>query len=207
MPTLWAEYSRSLPAYICRGDFLFGIKIRYSFILFVFVSVISFDYDLLISAFSCMLIHEMGHMVCATLIGYKICYLEATADGLSIVTEKAEHSCHSVMICAAGPLANLLCSLLCIFWGGSLKSFFVLINLSLGLFNLFPVSFLDGGKILISILSEYLHPKTVYRIKSLVDSLLLFALWCVGIYVFLFANSHSISLFLSVYGLINMSFE
>jgi len=90
------------------------------------------------------LLHECGHILLLILSGGK---LKGVSFGICGITLKAEYPPSyfaKIMISLGGPLAGIICFLLCRNAGKTL-ALFADINLWLSLFNLLPISFLDGG--------------------------------------------------------------
>lgn len=107
-----------------------------------------------------LLIHEAGHLAAAAKLKIEISYLGILPFGIAIRL-KDEHTRPTkqrILVAAAGPAASFLGALaavLCRKWlGEDAFSFLFCANLSLGLFNLLPISSFDGGRILFYLLSD-----------------------------------------------------
>jgi len=111
-------------------------------------------------AFFSIALHEMGHMVVAYFLGYKMSVVRLTPVGFSLSINGRDFTrVNSIKIYTAGPVMNLL-----LFAGGSLAAFafpefnrtlnlLSTTNLYLALFNLIPAFPLDGGRILLEVLA------------------------------------------------------
>ncbi len=92
-----------------------------------------------------MFLHEAGHLVVAFLLGLHIYRFGVNWKGMYVVRE-AGPLASNVMVSLAGPVTNLLLSLV---WYRSTS--FSLVNLCFGLVNLLPIESSDGDRILRSI--------------------------------------------------------
>lgn len=126
----------------------------------------------------CAVIHELGHSLTASSLGYKLdkiylmpfgAMVKGEIDGLKIVDE--------IKVALAGPMVNLLISALfvALWWvfpeTYAYTEMVVTANLSLGLINLLPTMPLDGGRVLTALINKKLtESKTIVvcRILALV---------------------------------------
>ena len=104
-------------------------------------------------AFLAALLHESGHILCECMIGRRFPALEISPAGITMKVCPEEQSVmYSVLLAAAGPMANLLTAGICMAAGVPSSAFsrwcFVGVNLITAAFNLLPVPPLDGAVIL-----------------------------------------------------------
>lgn len=92
-----------------------------------------------------MLLHEIGHLVAAFLLGLRIRGVGINWKGLYMVRETGPLG-SNLLVSLAGPVANLLIAFL-LYRAAS----FSLANLCFGLVNLLPIQGSDGDRILGSI--------------------------------------------------------
>lgn len=87
--------------------------------------------------------HEFGHLTAMRIFGIKLHSLrfygagiKITADDMSAISKPAR-----ALIYLAGPLTNLLFAMI---FNGDIRA----LNLALAVFNLLPIAYFDGGKLL-----------------------------------------------------------
>lgn len=195
---------QSPTAYLCRGDILFKIKIKYSFIFLVVSAILMLKCQVMLCAVICICIHEASHIISSKFLGYEVRSFEFHAQGLSIDLDKEPKSVESIIILSSGPLANLICSVMYMAFTDNPNSAFVIFNLSFGLFNLIPLRFLDGGRLLENLLQFMFSPTISKNLFTFINYFMLFIVWTFSIYCFLFSNSHNASLFFCIFTLINL---
>jgi len=112
-------------------------------------------------AFVAITIHEASHILVSIAQGRKLCSVRIFLVGLNAVF--SENYCKDInyfLINIIGPLSNLLISLVCFLLStyylpkSDNMGFFILINLSLGIFNMLPILPLDGGRIFRDVLTS-----------------------------------------------------
>ena len=105
--------------------------------------------------------HELGHLTVMRLFGIKLHALrfygagiKITADDMSAISRPAR-----ALIYLAGPLTNLLLALL---FRGDPRT----LNLALAVFNLLPIAYFDGGKLLSLIFPNRRIPLNLLSVAS-----------------------------------------
>jgi len=160
-----------------------GIKLRVNilfFFLLVLYAVAGLLFDALI-IFAVVVLHELWHMIVALGNGYEIEEIEllpfggvVRLRGMIEVNPAAEFKS-----AAAGPLASLVTAVVALGWfssAGNLGPYaqlFVLTNLAVGLFNLLPITPLDGGRMMRAILVQRLGFIAGNRISAQISGYLL----------------------------------
>lgn len=163
--------------------------------------------------FASMLLHEMGHVAAAVLLGKKVSAVKLLPVGLSACMQ--ENTCsrwENIIIYSGGPSVNILLSMSAYImnayglFDSDAGHFFMLLNIYLALFNMIPLLPLDGGKILREVMALRLGLLLAnsYVVKaSAVLSLLLallgaiqmfnsphnFSLFVIGLYIFFYLDS------------------
>ncbi|NLK39241.1 MAG: hypothetical protein GX303_03190 [Clostridiales bacterium] len=153
-----------------------------------------------------ILLHEGGHLLAQRLLCGKRCRIRPVPFGLSITLSNTMISYkRELMICAAGPLANLLAACLSVLLMHSFglysdgMLFFLVCNLLLGVVNLLPVKTLDGGRILLCLLLMLTLPHTAERISNGVSMALICLIWVSAVYLWLNIGQNPYLIFLSIY--------
>lgn len=101
----------------------------------------------------CALLHELGHIAAFWVFTHKKPQLQFSLNGITLKLDGARLSLRQEdLLLLAGPAANLLAALACGLLlrrrAGHLLYFFCCENLCMALFNLLPIGFLDGGRLL-----------------------------------------------------------
>ena len=143
------------------------------------------------------LIHEVGHLIAARLqkipiVAFRFDILGARLDvGDRLIGYREEW-----LLCAAGPMASLLFSLLMApLW--RFGSFFFAVSCAsflLGLLNLLPVRGFDGGRMAEAFLCRFFGARVGFSVMTLVTHTALLLLWSVSVY-FLLRTGGGIALF------------
>lgn len=126
----------------------FGInfKISYIFTLSLAIFIAADKTGNIIPLLIATLAHELGHLVCMSLLKAKPSEINLTLGTIRIVNNTFTTNNETLLILLAGPLANLALFLVFINLKG--LELFAIINLVIFLFNLLPIEGLDGGSIL-----------------------------------------------------------
>ena len=153
-----------------------------AFLFFIISQGASYSIVFAISA----IIHELSHIIFLHLYKAKINRITIFPFGIDILCETKHLSYKKELVCTlAGSFANLLFSFVSYFillrFPTPLLLFFVLSNLFLGIMNLIPVSFFDGGKALRLLLYDYIELDKAFYIHRSLDILssILFVIFAV----------------------------
>ena len=159
----------------------------------------------------CYLVHELGHIITTYLVGGKIKKISMGAFRLAIgydsygLTYKQEF-----LVSISGVLFNLIFSLICLLInknGNETLSFLTVCNFSLALVNLYPVSILDGGKVLKLTLLGLFSENKAENISNTVSFICVILLWFASVYLQLMFNANISTLLISVFLLIQLCFS
>ena len=122
-------------------------------------------------AFVCCALHELGHITAMKLFGIHIKGLTLYSGGVKLKSDSLAlcGTLTEISVLAAGPLVNLLLGAAGCFFGNRL---FAGINISLLLFNLLPLSSLDGGRILAAVSERFCPLWDIRKLFRISDILL-----------------------------------
>lgn len=124
-----------------------------------------------------LLIHESGHLAAVCACGLRPEELRAELGGFTIKYEGGGYI-KDAAVAFAGPAASLTAALCSSLLNG--PRFFTGLNAVFAVFNLLPISGLDGERALRSLISVFLPAEKVYRITLLSELFCLSALFYFG---------------------------
>lgn len=143
------------------------------------------------------LLHELGHVAAATALGIDLREVRLDVLGARLQTAGRLHSyAAEVVLCAAGPAVNfiLFFLLLPFLERTAFLSSLGLASLSLGVFNLVPISGFDGGRIFSGLLHKLLPPVLAEQLARVASFLSLLCIWMLSVWLLLRTGT-SLSLF------------
>ncbi|OKP76362.1 Zn-dependent protease [Paenibacillus sp. P3E] len=131
------------------------------FVLIMLLSVITGQFLELLTLFTIVFIHELGHVCAALLCGVHVKSIQLLPfGGVAVMEDHGRlNATREIGIAVAGPLQNLLLILMAYglqqagYGSSGFLAYFIQANAIIGLFNLLPVLPLDGGKIFQATLS------------------------------------------------------
>lgn len=174
-------------------SFLIGstqITVSFWFVAVITLLLILFPTSQAGWVFVFCVIHELGHLSAMLACGKKAKKIELGYFGIKIVTDKRFlPPLREALIASGGPCINLFVSSILFIIG---KENLAVINLSLALFNLIPVSTLDGGHILSALFPD---SKILKKLSLAVIILLLL----LGIIVAVYSEKNFTVLIVSLY--------
>ena len=163
-----------------------------------------------------VMIHEFGHYIVAKKLGYKLDKFYLSPYGVSLnYREKIFSTDDEIMIAVAGPALNIVIAILitCFWWIVpelyTSTADFVSFNFFLAVFNMLPAYPLDGGRVLVSLISKLTGRQKAYKISMLFNvlfSILFFCLFVYSCFVDVNITFALMSVFL-ILGLIDTKFE
>lgn len=143
--------------------------------------------------FACSLtavvLHEFAHAKVARRFGYALNEIKVMPYGAALCGAVDLRPKHEIAIAAAGPALNLVLGMIfAAMWWLVPSSYmftqtFCVCNIYIGLFNVLPVYPMDGGRVLLALLSVKLNRRkayTVCRVISALFGILAIALFCVS---------------------------
>lgn len=163
--------------------------------LFIIFSILilyfgNFKYFLIYTA--AVSLHELAHYYVSKKLGYKLNNLYIMPYGICLnYKENVFNNSDELYIALAGPFFNLLLCFICLsLWWLFPETYYYLdyfcfCNLALALFNLIPCFPLDGGRVLLSILSKKYDRENVFNICIMLNylvSLFLIIMFIISIF-------------------------
>lgn len=149
------------------------------------------------------LVHEFGHLLSLLMLNLKPKGVVFKVGAISIIGSFALNTRGELFLNLAGPILNLL--LFFIFFGCYLilgTAFtrdFALINLVLGVFNLLPVTGLDGGSIVNILILKTLKPFTANTVCIIISSITILLIFILGVNIFYTTKTNPSLILLSLY--------
>lgn len=170
------------------------------YVSFLFCAVLCFMLaidrtGLIIPTFFAIFIHEGGHMLAMWAAECQLRAIRLIPTSVQIVRGFSPKRGGEVAITLCGPAANLL--MFCVlglnylFFKSEQSLIFSMLNLVIALFNLMPVSGLDGGTLLAAILARFTDIYRAERIVKIITAAFSFIAFLFGVYLWV---SHSVNL-------------
>lgn len=157
-------------------------KIKLSFSFFAVLAVLLFfgDNFAVITALLCCFLHEFGHMIMMYKFSVPITEITLYGGGIKLKcdTDRLYSRKSEICVLLAGAAVNILCFFI---FKGFLKQF-AYTSLVLGLFNLLPFKYFDGGRVLKLIFEDSIsvYMNSAYRVLR---SLIILVTVCVIIFM------------------------
>ncbi len=184
-------------------------KIGVIAILFTLLSVSSSQYPLILVL--CYAIHEGGHLFFAKVCGVKMRKFQMKLFRLRLSYDFDGVSYMKELIISLGGIAfNLIFLVLPLIFRLRMSEaigFYILCNASLALMNIYPVSSLDGGRVLRCLLLLIFQEERAIKIYNFISAFAVGALWIFSIYLQLVFNSNVSLFFISVFLLVQICFS
>lgn len=136
-------------------------------------------------------LHEFGHWMAVRTVKGRIVLLRLSAVGAQLQLEGSLSYVQEILCALAGPLLNLAAAF---FAASAGHEVFTGINLALGVFNLLPISALDGGRILDCAAAMLFGPEFGSSICKTVDFIFSAAVGIAGALLFLSGGSVTLML-------------
>ena len=153
--------------FTCRG---IPVRLHISFVWFAGILILfqvvtsgpSAGLDVasvLFMLFGSVILHELGHALMGQVFGVRTREILLTPiGGIAMLDRALDNSRAEIWISIAGPIVNfilvVLALLLMFISNASWISYFIMVNIMLGVFNLIPAFPMDGGRILRALLAK-----------------------------------------------------
>lgn len=193
-----------------------SLRIHPATYIFVLILILTGFWAVVIPYLLSVVLHEFGHAIMAKKLGYRLnkIYLLPYGACLSF-DEFAFEPTDEIKIALAGPLTNIILIVFCLcLWWLFPSSYvwtysFVISNFSIAIFNLLPAFPLDGGRVLVGLMSIKNKRKTAFKIAvifNIVFACVLFALFLVSFFVGINFSFGLLAIFL-FFGIIEGRFQ
>ncbi len=178
---------------------LFGTEI---YISFLFAAIIAFvlytdKTGLALPTGLAVILHEMGHLLAMKALCCAPREIRLIPASVQLVKPFCARRGGEAIIALSGPVANIIFFLLFygayLLWGGSLTLLLAALNIILAVFNLLPVSGLDGGTLL-RLFLEKRHPNSAALAVKITTAALSATVFLLGVYLWS-CGSLNLSLF------------
>lgn len=130
-------------------------------------------------------IHELGHLFAMWALGISPKRIKLIPTSVQIVSDIASRYTSDIFVSLCGPIANfvLFIALYINFlsFKNEMSLCYGLLNLIIGIFNLFPVKGLDGGRILLSLTAKFFSLNKAELVLKIVTIIIAVAIIIVGI--------------------------
>ncbi len=157
----------------------------------------------------CYLIHEIGHISMARLVGAKMKSFKVGTLRLSLSYDCSQLSYkRELLVLLGGIIFNLITALLAVILkiGGETCEFFVVGSLSLALMNLYPISILDGGGVIKTLASIIWSRDVAEKLSKITSFACAILMWIIAVYFqIVFVSNFSLFL-ISVVLLVELCF-
>ena len=150
-----------------------------------------------------LIVHEVGHLLAAKLLGARIISIGGGMIGLRIKYDFLSVSpVRESVVCISGSIFGILAAYIALASGLAVYDSgidFIATSLTFSIMNLLPVRGLDGGEILMCILERFTLPDRAYRICNTVSSATALIFWVTSIRIQMRHGINLSMLIMSVY--------
>ena len=147
-------------------------------------------------------VHEMGHIIFARIVGARISRVTLSPLGARIELERDVPYKNEIILALGGPIFGIIAHALTALPSQTHPHLYLFsaVSLALSLFNLLPLSTLDGGRVLGCILNLVLPLRIADRISRICTFFTLFGFWIFTVYIMIkFSGGLSAFVFCAIF--------
>lgn len=188
------------------------IKINLNIFLFLILFFLTNQLEVYTLVMAFALIHELSHLVCGIILGFKANTLKVMPLGFSIEFETVVEDYNKkvvksnmitvkkIIVALSGPLINLLIVIFGIIF--NIDSNIIYSNLLILIFNLIPIYPLDGGRILKNVFKIFFGNRKANRYINLVTNIFTIILTMLAsILILIYKNIAILAILIVVWGM------
>lgn len=158
---------------------------------------------IVLSALGAAVLHELGHLLAAAILGVPLRSLDVGMFGASLKVRGVLISYpKEFFLCAAGPAMNFISALAVVLlsehrgYYTEAGEWFASVSLMLGILNLLPAEGFDGGRMLSVAVTLLFGPRVSARLLAASTFLSILILWMLSVYLLIrFGTSLSLFVF------------
>jgi stage IV sporulation protein FB len=186
---------------------LFGgsLKIHPVFLAVVIISLFLGNAGLVMALMLALVVHECAHIITAKAVGLNVESLYVLPFGCAAEISgygNAEYA-KEIITAAAGPALNIFtaCTLTLLppRYLDEMMMLFVWTNVIIAAVNMLPVLPLDGGRIMMAVMKNFINERTAWRILNGLGVAAGLVMCCVGFYVILNGSLNATWLIMGVF--------
>ena len=171
-----------------------GVPVTLSLWFLLLLPMVHFQFDVFISAFIAILVHEMAHTFMAQHLGYGAYGINIGLFAGQAQVDSNMHTRDNIKVIAAGPLSNLLLAIIGLSLGFEV---FFTVNFFLFIFNILPIYPMDGGHICKDLLMLNMrNRRNAFQLSMYISFTTSLLLLIFGI----FSGSIMVSIFACIFG-------
>ena len=190
------------------------VKLNLNIFLFLILFFITIQIEVYALVMVFALIHELSHLICGVVLGFKPNTFKIMPLGFSIEFETNVQDYNKkiiksnilavkkILIALAGPLTNLFIVIIGTIF--NIDTNIIYANFLILIFNLLPLYPLDGGRILINILKILYGNRKANKYTNTIRNIVIILLTIVCSILILFINNIAIVILLGVLWCINI---
>ena len=184
------------------------IKLNLNIFLFLVLFFITNQIEIYALIMIFALIHELAHLLCGVLLGFKPEILKIMPLGFSIEFETNVQdynkkiiksnilSAKKMLIALAGPLSNFFIVVIGLIFNLDVNIIYA--NFLILIFNLLPIYPLDGGRILINILKIFYGNRKANKYTNIIRNLIIILLTMICSILIMYINNIAIVAILGI---------